>query len=178
MILRLICIAVFSCIFSFSASADIKDDIRTISKEKSKLSRQVSGLFRKLQIKNKELDVLNEKALEASKAFIQARKAHPDLKAPYKASDAARSRMVKASVDGDKDAAKAAREDFTEARMELEKVSRAIPEFTELQNKAIEANKAVQAKKKELLASTPEGKVLFDKVEVLEAKIAELRKLL
>lgn len=173
---KLLSIAVFSCLLTLFASADIKEDVWKISKEKRKLTQEVSTLFRKQNIKDADLDALSQKAFQASQSFMKARKIHPDLKALYKKSDAAQSRMIKAAIAKDDVGKKAAREEFTQARMELEKVSRTIPELTVLQKKAIAANAAVQAKKNELLAATPEGKELFDKMNILDAKIAKLRK--
>ena len=138
--------------------------------------REASTMFRKMNIKDAELDALKENAHKASVHFSQTRKKHPDLKEHYKVSDAAQTRMIKAMTAKDKEASKVAREEYIEARKELEKVSRKIPELVELQQKAIDANDVVKVKEAELLAATPEGKVLVDKVKDLDAKIAELQK--
>lgn len=174
--LKLTLIAGFFCLFNFSASADIKDDIWKVSKEKSKLVREESTLFRKLKIKDEALDALQVKAFEAAQAFVKARKEHPSLKEASKASDEAKSRMLKAKMAKDKEGSKVALADYIETRKALENISSSIPELTELQNKAIEANKAVAVKKTALLAATPEGKEFLGEIEALDAKIAELRK--
>ena len=174
--LKPLVVAVLSCMFTLSATAGVKEDIWKVSKEKAKLSREVSGLFRKIKIKDAELDALQEKAYKASVTFSKTRKKHPDLKDLYKVSDAAQTRMIKAMTAKDKEASKVAREEYVEARKELEKISQTIPELVELQKKAIEANDAVKVQKTKLLASTPEGKVLLDKMKALDAEIVELRK--
>lgn len=175
MILRSLLFAALSCIFALPASADAQQDIFKISREKAKLSRETYTLFRELKIKDKGLDDLNTQAFSASLAFGKARKNHPDLKEQNKASKDAQSQMVKAMTSKDKAATKTSREDFVKAQQALAAASKKIPELVELQKKAIEANDAVAAKKKELLAATPEGKVLIDKINELDKKMEELR---
>lgn len=176
MMLKSLCTVVLSSIIILSASADINQDVWKLSKEKATLMRQTESLFRKNKIEDKALDALKAKAGQASVAFVKARKAHPDLKALYVTSDAAQNKMIKAMMAKDKEASKVARNEYTDARRALEAESVKIPELVELQKKAIDANKAVDARKAELVATTPEGKVLMDKVKVLDDKIAELQK--
>lgn len=178
MIIRPLIIATLTCLFVLSACADTdtKGDIWKLSKEKSKLTREMSSMFREQKIEDKELDELSSNALSASVTFVKARKNHPDLKEQNKASDEAQSRMVKAMTTKDDAASKTAREDFVEAQKALVAASGNIPEILELQNKASEANNAVKVKEQELLAATPEGKVLFDKIKALDVKIEALRK--
>ena len=147
-----------------------------MAQEKSKLSREVHTLFRKQKIKDKDLDALKNQASLTSFAFVKARKNHPDLKELNKASDDAQSRMIKAMTSKDEAATKTARRDYVKTQQALAVVSKKIPELIKLQNKAIEANKAGGAKKNELLSATPEGKALVDKINVLDKKMAELRK--
>ena len=171
-------IVVLTCLFVLSACADTdtKGDIWKLSKEKSKLSREMSSMFREQKIEDKELDKLSANALSASVTFAQVRKNHPDLKEQNKASDEAQSRMIKAMTAKDDAASKTAREAYVETQKALVAASGNIPEIVELQNKASEANNAVKAKEHELLAVMPEGKVLFDKIQALDIKIEALRK--
>ena len=147
-----------------------------MAREKAKLSREMSTLFNKQKIKDKDLDELKNKASHASYAFVKARKDHPDLKELNKADDQALNRMIKAMSNKDKAASKTARADYVKSQQALAAASKKIPEIVELQNKAIEANKAVEAKKNELLAATPEGKVLVDKINALDKKMDVVRK--
>jgi|GEM_PF-2866460 len=174
--LRPLIIVVLTCLFALPACADTKGDIWKLSKEKSKLTREMSSLFREQKIEDEELDELSSKALSASVAFAQARKNHPDLKEQNKASSEAQSRMIKAMMAKDDAASKIAREEYVESQKVLAAASGKIPEIVELQNKAIEANNAVKVREQELLAATPEGKVLFDKIKALDVKIEALRK--
>lgn len=177
MTIKTILAIVFCSVFTLPASADIKEDVRKLSREKSKLSRKVSFLFREKNLSGDEsYKALEAEAFAASKAFVRSRRDHPALKEAYKASDVAQDKMVKASIAKDKDAKKAAMEEYTKSRMDLEKVAKEIPELAPIQKKAIEANDAVQVKKKELLMTVPEGKALVDEINALEKKIAELRK--
>jgi hypothetical protein len=173
-------IVVLTYLFVLSACADTntdtKGDIWKLSKEKSKLSREMSSMFREQKIEDKELDELSANALSASVTFAKARKNHPALKEQNKASGEAQSRMIKAMTAKDDAASKAAREAYVEAQKALVAASGNIPEIVELQNKASDANNAVKAKEHELLAATPEGKVLFDKIQALDVKIEALRK--
>lgn len=164
-------------VFAVSALADIKDDVRQLAREKSKLTRQVSKLFGEKKLgEDTVFKELQATAFAASSAFVKARKEHPVLKSAYEASDAAQGRMVKAALAKDAEGKKAAMGDYMQARQELEKASNQLPELQELQSKARVANQAVQEKKKELLATTPEGKELAGKIIALEGKITELRK--
>lgn len=178
MIIKSLVAVVLSCVFALSATAGPQEDIWKFSKEKAKLSREVSTMFREMKLKDPELTTLQQKAYKASVTFTQTRQKHPDLKPLYKVSNAAQSQMIKAMTAKPKDeeAIKVARADYVEARKELEKVSQTIPELTELQQKAIDANDAVKVKESELLAATPEGKVLVDKIKALDVKIDALRK--
>jgi len=176
MIIKPLLVAVFSCLLIVTGSAGISQDVWKLSKEKASLMREVSTMFRKMEIKDAELDALKEKALKASVHFSQTRKKHPDLKEHFNVSDAAQTQMIKAMTAKDKEATKVARKEYVEARKELEKASREIPEMVELQQQAIDANKAVKVKEFELLGATPEGKVLVDQVKAVDAKIAELQK--
>lgn len=177
MITRLILTVFLGSFFISAAVSGVKDEVREVAREKSKLSRQVGKLFRELKLnENEGYAALEKNAFEASQLFTKTRKAHPALKEAYAKSDAAQSRMVKASLARDKEAKKIAMDDYTTARMELESSAKKIPELTEVKTKAIEANEAVQEKKKELLATTPEGSALIGQINALEEKIIELRK--
>lgn len=177
MTIRALLTIVFCSFFTLSASADIKEDVRKLSREKSKLSRKVSSLFREKQLdEDSTYKTLEAEALAASKAFVRTRRDHPALKEAYKASDVAQDQMVKASLAKDKEAKKAAMDAYTKSRMALEKVAKGIPELAPIQKKAIEANDAVKAKKMEMLKTVPEGKELIDEINALEKKITELRK--
>lgn len=176
MILRSLLCAALSCLFVSSSSAEGKEDIWKMAKEKAKLSREVSTMFSQQNIKDEGYDELKNQAFAASVAFAKARKSHPDLKELNKTGDQAQSRMIKAMTSKDKAGTKTAREDFVKSQQALAAASKNIPDLVELQNKAIEANKVVEAKKSELLAATPEGKVLVDKMNMLDQKMEKLRK--
>jgi cell division protein FtsB len=174
--LRFLLFASLSCLFALPASAGIKQDIWKMAQEKAKLSREVSTLFRKQKIKDKDLDELKNQASLASFAFSKARKSHPDLKELNKTSDDGLTRMIKAMTSKDAAVTKTARADYVKAEQALAAGSKKIPELVKLQNKAIETNKAVESKKNELLSATPEGKVLVDKISALDKKMEELSK--
>jgi len=178
MILRPLLIVAVACFVAVSASASPKDEIWDLSKEKSKLTREVSSLFRKQKIKDKDLDELGNKAFGAAMSFAKARKDHPDLKELNKKNEETQNKMVRLMSATDKDdaAIKVARDEYVEAQKALVAKSGKIPEIVELQNKAMAANQAVKDKKNELLAATPEGKILFDKIKALDVKIEALRK--
>lgn len=177
MAIKTLLVCVFFSFFTLSASADVKEDIRKLSREKSKLSSKVSSLFRENKLgEDDAYKALEAEAFAASKAFVRSRRDHPALKEAYKASDVAQDQMIKASLAKDKDARKAAMGAYTNSRMELEKIAKGIPELAPIQKKAIEANDAVNVKKKELLMTIPEGKETVDEINTLENKITELRK--
>ena len=176
MILKATFIALLSCLFLLPASADLKEDIWKVSKEKSKLSREFSSLFRKNKLNDKEYDELSNKAFGAAMAFGKARKEHPDLKELNKASDVAQSKMMKAMTSKDKAASATARTEYVDSQKALQAGTVKIPEIVALQKKAMEANDAVQAKKIELISATPEGSELAKKMKALDVKIAELQK--
>ena len=171
-------VALFSCIFLLPASAGVKEDVWKLSKEKSKLNREFSSLFRKNKLGDKEYDELSSKAFGAAMAFGKARKDHPDLKELNKANDAAQSKMMKTMMakDKDKEAITAARNGYVEAQQALQAGAVKIPEIVALQKKAMEANEAVQAKKIAMISATPEGAELAKKMKYLDAEIAELQK--
>lgn len=176
MIKKVIFSILFSGVFVLSAIADTNEEIHQLAKEKSKLSRQVRQLFRDKKVGgNAAYESLESAALAASRVFVKTRRNEPRLKHFYDASDAAQAKMVKAALAKDEVAKKEAMNEYTNARRELEKAARAIPELQATQQKAIEANQAVQDEKKELLRALPEGKILLEQIEVLEKKIDKLR---
>ena len=159
------------------AFSDIKAEIHQLSREKYKLTRQISKLFNEKKLdENPEYEATQKTAYEASRTYSKAQRSHLKLKELYTKSDAAQKKWIDARLAKDDAAVKTARSAYTQARMDIQKAARDIPELVELQNKAIEANKASQAKQKELLATTDEGKELIKKIDALDAKMAELRK--
>lgn len=160
-----------------SVVADIKDDVRQLSREKFKLTMATVKIFNQHKLnENAEYVDLQKKALAASREFNQVRRSHPGLKEHYANSDAAQKKMVQARMNKDKEASRKAMSEFTQSRMDMEKAAAGIPELKEIQQKAIAANKASEDKKLELLESIPEGKAHAEKIKALESKIAELRK--
>lgn len=157
--------------------ADTKSEIRGLIREKMKLERQIIMVFSKHGLnENPEYTAVSAASLAASKAFMEARRKEPKLKPFYEASDKAQKRMIDAKLKGDKDAAKAAQSEFTQARMDLERASAELPELKEVHEKAIAANAVAQGKKLELLATVPEGKELLGQIAAMDVKIAALRK--
>ncbi|MFK5923490.1 MAG: hypothetical protein QM496_15035 [Verrucomicrobiota bacterium] len=176
MIKKVIFSILFSGVFVLSAIADTNEEVHQLAKEKSKLSRQVRQLFRDKKVgENADYKELELAAFDASSAFVKTRREAPQLKSLYDASDAAQAKMVKAAVAKDEVAKKEAMGEYTNARRELEKAAREMPELKATQQKAVEANQAVQDKKKELLRALPEGNVLLEQIEALEKKIDKLR---
>ncbi|MBK1854875.1 hypothetical protein JO972_07880 [Verrucomicrobiaceae bacterium 5K15] len=160
-----------------TASANIHDDIRQLSREKFKLTLQTGKIFSKHQLhENAEYEKLQSASLAASREYNQTRRAHPTLKPLYAKSDATQKKMIQARMNKDREASSAATREFTQIRMEIEKTAASIPELKAAQQKAIDANTAAEAKKLELLQTVPEGKAHAEKIEALDAKITELRK--
>ena len=169
-------LSLFSILTSLTY-ADVHAKVSQLSSEKMKLEREVSKIFNKHKLyADPEYEKLQQQAFQASQEFNKTRRSHPDLIDLYSKSDAAQKRMTKAMMDGDKTASSAARKEYSQARMELEKKARTIPELLEAQKKPQEINTLMAAKRLELLASVPEGKPIVTKIKDLEAKIAELRK--
>ena len=162
---------------TLTAQAQTNDEIRSLAKEKYKLTRQISKVFRANKLnEHEEYKAVNLQAYQASRAMITARRTHPALKELQKVSDVALGRMMKAMRAKDKAARKTASTEYSAARRALEAAARKIPELVSLQKKAIAANSKVKAKQKELLATIPEGKTIIDKINALDVKISALRK--
>ncbi|BDS06723.1 hypothetical protein NT6N_17630 [Oceaniferula spumae] len=173
-ILRLL---TFLAITTLSVSADIKDEIRQLSREKFKLTIETGKLFSQHKLnENAEYIELQNKSLAAAREFNKTRRDHPALKEYYAKSDAVQKKAVQARVKGDKEASSKAMREFTQIRMDLEKAAREVPELQEFQKKAVAANTAAEDKKLELLETIPEGKAHIAKIKALDAKVAELRK--
>lgn len=166
-----------SAMFAMPASADTHQEIRDLSREKMKITMQVGKLFRDKKLGGDQAYEASKKtAFDASRAYVKAQKNHPKLKGLVAKSDAAQKKWIDARVAKDAEGAKAARKAYTDALIEIGKTARGIPELVELQQKAITASKASEEKKKELLATTPEGRELISKIDALDARIAALRK--
>lgn len=162
---------------ALSATAEIKEEIRQLSREKFKLTIETGKIFHQHKLhENEEYIELQGKAHMASREFNKTRRAHPALKDFYAKSDAAQKKMIQARINKDQKASSEATSEFTQIRMEMEKKAATLPELQEAKKKAMAANQAMEDKKLELLESTPEGKAHAEKIKALEAKIIELRK--
>lgn len=108
--------------------------------------------------------------------YNQLRKSHPELKEIATKADEASARLTKAMTAGDKAAAEAAKKDYAEQRIALEKKSGEIPEIVALQKQMNETQAQHREKMFEILSKTPEGKAIVDEVKLIETKISGLTK--
>lgn len=165
-----------AALLALPALADNARQIWELSREKRQLETKIAQVFSEKGLEeDPAYTEASEAAFKAAQDFTKARKAHPALKDLYAASDAAQSKMIKARIDGDDAAGKAAREEYTQARMEIEKAAAEIEDLKEPQQKAIDANAEVEKIRRKLLADTEDGKALVSELEALDAKIEELR---
>lgn len=76
-----------------------------------------------------EIMAVEQKAFDASQAFTQTRKNHPQLKELYAVNDALKGDMIDAKLKGDEETYQAKMSEYTSLRMQLEKTSKNLPEI-------------------------------------------------
>lgn len=174
--MKAVALSALAVVLALPVLADTSQDVNQLVSEKMKLERKVVGVFAKAGLsEDPEYKKLSQEAMDAAKAYSEARRDHPDLKPHYEASDAAKKEMIDAQRAGDQVARKAAISKLTKARVELETASAKIPELKEAREKAQAANDAAGKRRIELLAGTEEGKPLVEELEKLDARIKEMR---
>lgn len=169
-------LCLISLLLTATASANQREQLHLLSREKIKLTVEISKLLRQYRFhENAEYKKLNNQAIQAAKTFNSTRRNHPSLQSYINKSDATQKKMIDATSAKDQSAAIAARREFSDARSDLEKATAAIPQLEALRQKAIQANHAVKIKKSALLATIPQGKTLISRMQALEEKIETLR---
>ena len=125
---------------------------------------------------NAEVQAAEVKQFEASRAFTQTRKNHPQLKELYAENDRLQSEMIDAKVNGNDAKYDAIMEEFKDVRRELESVARELPEIQEAQKELQRITDEVT----EVIASVvesvnAEGKKLADRYRKLHEQFKDMR---
>ena len=158
--------------------ADTSDQIITLSKEKSKLTREGMKLLRKHKVdphKNSHYEAAYKKALASSTAFIKLRNDHPKIKPLAEEGNKLLSKMTSKEVRKDKAARKVLLKEYAQKQREIQKIVAGIPNLVKAQKKASKENATVKKIKLSLISDLPEGEKYLKKIQALEKKIAKLQ---
>ncbi|MBB5038478.1 hypothetical protein [Prosthecobacter dejongeii] len=158
------------------AHADPKEEARQLSRQASKIDREIYKLIPNIEDRDPALKALQEESNRAFKAAEAAMKTHPSLAEARAQRDAAFKKMAALGNQGDAAAQEEAKSAYAESERQINLQARQVPELAALLNAADQTGTAYSQKKESVYASQPETADLAKKAAELRAKAAELRR--
>ncbi len=158
------------------AHADPKEEARQLSRQASKLDREMYQLIPNIDDRDPALKALHEESNRALKASEAALKTHPALAEARAQRSAAFDKMAALITQGDAAARDEAKAAYAESDRQIRLQARQVPELSALLDAADQAGTAYSQKRDSVYASQPETADLAKKAAELRAKAAELRR--
>lgn len=158
------------------AHADAKEEARQLSRQASKMDREMHQLIPNIDERDPALKALHEESTKAFKRSEEAMKTHPALAEARAQRDAAFKKMAALGNQGDAAAREQAKDAYAESERQIHLQARQVPELSALLDAADQVGTAYSQKRESVYASQPETAELAKKAAELRAKAAELRR--